>query len=58
MSDEYSRENFLSDYRRFITEHWGPRCDTQEPGCCVCVAWALYDTIAVSFFEDDEIDSA
>ncbi len=43
---------FLHIYREFNTQWWGPRCRENEPGCPICVAWALYDAVAMTIVED------
>jgi hypothetical protein len=48
-----TRDEFLSQYREFNTEHWGERCPDAEPGCPVCMAWALYDAVAMTLVVDD-----
>jgi hypothetical protein len=33
-----------------MVEHWGVKCDTFEPECACCKAWALFD--GVNFVKD------
>ena len=51
-----TRVEFLKVYSDYNTECWGPRCPVPGPGCVVCIAWALYDTVAMTLFEDDNLE--
>ena len=40
----------------FAKEHFGPRCETHEPGCGTCEAWKEYDeTGGYMLYENDEL---
>jgi hypothetical protein len=45
--------DFMAIYAKFISEHYGDRCDTAERGCPLCEMWALYDLTEVMVGWDD-----
>jgi hypothetical protein len=52
------RDEFLSQYREFLTKGYGDPCPDVCPGCPTCAAWALYNAVAMSIVEDDKAEQA
>ena len=42
---KHHESTYASQIEEAITEHWGPRCAVIYPNCCVCSAWAEYDSL-------------
>ena len=43
---------------RMIEEHFGPRCEDEEPSCLICQRWKLLDRLTESPYKGDSIEEA
>ena len=39
------RKEFMAQFTRYITKHYGERCPEVSGGCCLCAVWAAYDLV-------------
>lgn len=49
-----SKKTFMEQFDRSWLDYWGERCSTSEPGCSVCIAWAIRDTVDMVLIDDDD----